>query len=84
MALTDTRDRLAATYFEAMESSHASGVVSIHVGQQVWDDMKALANVGRPQDEPVVSPAMAWGFPVVLEPEFLPDTIKVRSTKVIH
>lgn len=76
--------RMALTYSTAIDAAHQCGVVSIHVGQEVWDTMRALA--GHAEQRSLgfgANDGMAWGFPVLLESDFLPDTIKVRVTTVI-
>lgn len=80
----DFLSRMARTYATAIDAAHRSGVVSIHVGQEVWDTMRAFATEAT--DRPLSfgpDSGLAWGFPVCLERDFLPDTIKIRVTTVI-
>lgn len=72
-------DRVRTAYLEAMKASHASACVAIHVGQQVWDDLKA--RVTEPAT-PLPITTM-FGFPLVLE-EGEPDHISIRTIRRIY
>ena len=83
----DIYDRLATTYHAAHEQQRKGGSVSIHVGEAVFDDMKALAayQMGEGAAKALsIDGSTAWGFPVYVEDWDDSDAIEVRTTVVIH
>lgn len=67
----EMRKRIAATYREALDTSHGNATVTIHVGQDAWDYLQSLATRDM------------FGFSLFLEMAWSPDAIQVRTTKVI-
>lgn len=56
-------------------------LVTIHVGTDVWDDLRSQATrAGLPH---VDSPSL-FGYPVILEHLEDPDHISIRTVHVIH
>lgn len=76
----EMRQRIAATYTDALKASHGDAAVSIHVGQDVWDYLHSLAT--HPPTSLIPTP-LIFGFPLVLEMGWEPRVIQVRTTKVI-
>lgn len=64
----DIVDRIRDTYFAAVDATHGTRSVEIHVGQAIWDHLQ-----GSPIN----------GFDVWLEMAWEPDRIEVRSRREI-
>lgn len=70
--------RIAATYHEAMRSAHDGARTTIHVGRDVWQALRDLAT-----EAGVIPGATLFGFTVILETSYAPQTIEVKTTRVI-
>jgi len=64
--------RMCRAFREAVEQGHRSAFVTIHVGQEVWRVLKAEGEVDT-----------YFGFPLVLEPKWATEHIRVCSGKDI-
>ena len=79
-------DRLRDAYFEAVEAGHKSAGVAIHVGREVWDHLKALADgvIDAPSPREGSDVGLLYGYPLVLEKSWAPTTIQVRTIRTIR
>jgi len=79
-------DRLRDAYFEAIEAGNKSAGVAIHVGREVWDHLKALAEgvIDAPDPRQGSEVGLLYGYPLILEKSWAPHTIQVRTIRVIR
>lgn len=73
-------DRMICALAVAHRFPRHEGVVSIHVGQEGWDWLMSLLTKEHTGE---ITPARAWGFPVVAEAAWPTAKIVVRSDQVI-
>lgn len=79
--MTDFHRRLIGAYHEAIEASHHSDLVTIHVGQDVWRWMEERSAIVDNSLDPTVSTFA--GFPIVQELSWATEQIEVHTRKVI-
>lgn len=77
----DTRSRITSAYHEALRAGDNTAYVSVHVGQEVWDWCRTLANQASAHTDFGVR--TMFGFPLVLEKDWEPHRMEVRATRVI-
>lgn len=70
--------RLRHTYLAAVEAGHRSALVAIHLGVDVFDDLRCLATF--PTESTLNT---CWGYPVVRDESLDPDGIHVVTRTVI-
>lgn len=73
--------RIWLAHHNAWKQAETEISVAIHVGQGVWDYLIGLASVD-PQD-PIAKVGVFGGYPLVLEKAWEPETIQVRTVRVI-
>lgn len=81
-------DRAFATaYQQALEASHASANVAIHLGTAAAEALRARCTLPSERKGSVIIMAghlaTMWGFPVVVEEHARPEHVSVRTVKVI-
>jgi hypothetical protein len=75
--------RIAATFAVALRASHGVGSVRIHVGQEVWDGLRAYAKEQPGWATPDRINKL-FGFPLLLEAAWEPGRIVVRTDEEIE
>lgn len=81
--MSNLENRMATAYKTALEASHGSGRVSVHVGPAAWDWMRAICQRASKSSLPPNVPETAWGFPVCLESAWDSDRVVVRIEQEI-
>lgn len=76
-------DRLSEAYKQALDASHNSATVTIHVGRDVWDALHADPSLAHGHADRPDVPGLLSGFPILLEMAWAPPKIQVNTTKVI-
>ena len=69
-------DRLPRIYHAAITAAHGGARVSIHVGGEVWEALKAMASAS---DRPIIG-AKLFGFDVMRDAAMVPTSVEVRIT----
>lgn len=75
----DIVDRLRETYVTAQAQQRECARVTIHVGQTVWDRLRAQAD----QVSNHTPGNRLFGFPILLESAWDPNRIEVRAAREI-
>lgn len=80
--MKDFDDIMRRTYFTAIEAQSLCRSVQIHVGQEVWDALRARAAKLCDKITESPNPTM-WGFPILLEETRAPGHVSIHTVEVI-
>ena len=75
------REKIARSYCSAVRMQQSGDRLAtpvIHIGLDVLDYLRSLTTTETTAPRPTL-----WGFPVVVEPEWTPDRIVVRTEQEI-